>query len=180
MPRSLKRCVILARSGGRCLLEHFRQRIFQPRDHELRLQINRVGEKAPQLCHWLVFWAARNSARVFHGQDNSLGARSRVGQFGAVSRNEADQFGKTFVKWTAHSFWIPDEVTDSKRSEVFAFVPGSESGNCAVAFVLPDPAPNPLGMCGGYGERGRACWRRRKEAVRSRASLTNENAPPAP
>ena len=47
------------------------------------------------------------------------------------------ELGKTLFKRTAHAFGIPNEMPDSKGSEIFAGVPGGKSFHCAVAFVLP-------------------------------------------
>ena len=41
-----------------------------------------------------------------------------------------------------HALWIPNEMTNSKRSEIFSGVPGGQAGHSAIAFVLPNPFPD--------------------------------------
>jgi hypothetical protein len=61
-----------------------------------------------------------------------------------MPRDKVDQLGEAFIERTTHAFGIPDEVTDSKRSKVFALIPGSQSRDRSIAFVLPDLLANAL------------------------------------
>ena len=55
---------------------------------------------------------------------------------------EREEFWKAFIERAMHAFWIPNEMTNSKRSEIFPGVPGGKAGHGAVTFVLPNPFPN--------------------------------------
>ena len=66
------------------------------------------------------------------------------------------KIGKAFFKRTAHALRIPNEMPDSKGSEIFAGVPGSKSFHCAVTFVLPDLVADAHGVPVGNLDRGRS------------------------
>ena len=55
---------------------------------------------------------------------------------------EGEEFWKAFVERTVHALGIPNEMTNSKRSEIFSGVPGGKSGHGAVAFILPNLFPD--------------------------------------
>ena len=52
--------------------------------------------------------------------------------------SKSDEFWKAFFKRPAHAFGIPNEMTDAKGGEIFAGVPGGQTGDAAIAFILPD------------------------------------------
>ena len=85
-----------------------------------------------------------------------------------------EEFGKAFFKRTAHAFGIPNEMPDSKGSEIFASVPGSKSGDCAVAFVLPDLSADANGVGIGNVDRshrpGGCCDQKQGQADRGKAA----------
>lgn len=70
-------------------------------------------------------------------------------KFCSVRGNEADEFRKALVEGPAFAYRVPDEMSDSKRSEFFTCVPGSQSGDRAVAFVLPDTFADSIGLSAG-------------------------------
>ena len=68
---------------------------------------------------------------------------------------EPQEFGKAFFKRAAHPSWIPDEMPDSKGSEIFSGIPGGEPSYRTIALVLPDPFPNVNGVGLGNIDWGR-------------------------
>ena len=68
--------------------------------------------------------------------------------------NEANELRKTFIERAALTFWVPDEVADAEGSEVFAHVPGGQPGDCATAFILPNPFTDSLGIGRGNIDGG--------------------------
>jgi hypothetical protein len=72
---------------------------------------------------------------------------------------EREQFWKALVEWPVHALGIPNEVTNSKRSEIFSGVPGGKAGHGAVTFVLPNPFPDSERV--GVGNTNRFCGRHR-------------------
>src|ERR1700719_1245254 len=100
------------------------------------------------------------------------------GQLRAVSGHERNQLGEAFFERPGPAFGVPDEVTDSKRSEVFSAVPGSQAGGCTVAFVLPDFLADPIGFARRERSRG-GQWRRVQQANRNEAAAdVNEHLMP--
>ena len=71
-----------------------------------------------------------------------------------MTRDKTDELGKTFLERTALPPWIPDEMTNAQRCEIFAFIPGSQPGNSSIAFVLPDFFRNPQGVAMREIDRG--------------------------
>ena len=55
---------------------------------------------------------------------------------------EREQFWKALIEWTVHALGIPNEMTNSKRSEIFSGIPGGKPGDGSVAFVLPNLSPD--------------------------------------
>jgi hypothetical protein len=55
---------------------------------------------------------------------------------------ECEQFWKALFEWTVHALGIPNEVTNSKRSEIFSGIPGGKAGHGSVTFVLPNLSPD--------------------------------------
>jgi len=49
-----------------------------------------------------------------------------------------EKFWKTFFEWAVHAFRIPNEMSDSKRGEILPGIPSRQSGDAAVALILPD------------------------------------------
>lgn len=66
---------------------------------------------------------------------------------------EGEEFWKAFFKRAVHALRIPNEMTNSKRSEIFSGVPGSKTGHGAVAFVLPNLLADSEGI--GIGNTNR-------------------------
>ena len=52
---------------------------------------------------------------------------------------EREEFWEAFIERTVHALGIPNEMTNSKGSEIFPCVPGGKAGHSAVTFVLPNP-----------------------------------------
>jgi hypothetical protein len=71
-----------------------------------------------------------------------------------MTRDKTDELGETFLELTALPPWIPDEMTNAQRCEIFAFIPGSQPGNSSIAFVLPDFFRNPQGVTMRETDRG--------------------------
>lgn len=51
---------------------------------------------------------------------------------------EREEFWKALFERAVHVLGIPNEVTNSKRSEIFSGIPGGKPGYGAVAFILPN------------------------------------------
>ena len=68
---------------------------------------------------------------------------------------EREQFWKALFEWTVHAVGIPNEVTNSKRSEIFSGIPGGEAGHGSVTLVLPNLSPD--SKCVGIGNTN--CFR---------------------
>jgi len=75
---------------------------------------------------------------------------------GVSFSREREKFWKALLERTLHAFRIPNEMADSKRSEIFADVPSGETGDGAVAFVLPNPLSNSKRVRIGDMDRFRA------------------------
>jgi len=68
---------------------------------------------------------------------------------------EFEQFWEAFFERTVHVLGIPNEMTDSKRSEIFAGIPSGKAGHGAVTFILPNPFPDSKRV--GIGNTNRFC-----------------------
>lgn len=66
---------------------------------------------------------------------------------------ERDQFWKALIERTVHALGIPNEMTNSKRSEIFSGIPGGKAGHGSVTFVLPNLSPD--SKCVGIGDTNR-------------------------
>jgi len=55
-----------------------------------------------------------------------------------VFSGKGEEFWKAFFERTVHALWVPNEMTNSKRSEIFSGVPSGKAGHSAVTFVLPN------------------------------------------
>ena len=66
---------------------------------------------------------------------------------------KGEEFWKAFFERAVHAVWVPNEMTNSKRSEIFSGVPSSKAGHSAVAFVLPNLFPDPKRV--GIGDTSR-------------------------
>ena len=55
---------------------------------------------------------------------------------------EREQFWKALFEWPVHALGIPNEVTNSKRSEIFSGIPGGKAGHGSVTFILPNLSSN--------------------------------------
>ena len=68
---------------------------------------------------------------------------------------EGKEFRETFIERALHPLRIPNEMSDSKRGEIFSGIPGCQSSDAAITLVLPDPFADPerLGIrnAGGLG-----------------------------
>ncbi|MEY2542824.1 MAG: hypothetical protein QOE81_285 [Verrucomicrobiota bacterium] len=53
-----------------------------------------------------------------------------------------EEFWETFFERTAHFSGIPNEMTNSKGSEIFSGVPGGKAGHSSVTFILPNSFPD--------------------------------------
>lgn len=120
------------------LREHFRQRIPQTRDEELRLEIDGIGEESAKLFHLGRILCGRKFGPGIPRACSLFFAEEKAGKFRAARGSESDQFRKTFLERPARAFGIPDEMPYAERSEIFSSVPRSESGDGPSAFVLPD------------------------------------------
>jgi len=66
---------------------------------------------------------------------------------------KGEEFWKAFFERTVHALWVPNEMTNSKRSEIFSGVPSGKAGHSAVALVLPNLFPDPKRV--GIGDTNR-------------------------
>ena len=55
---------------------------------------------------------------------------------------EREEFWEAFIERTVHALGIPNEMTNSKGSEIFPGVPGGKAGHGAVTFILPNLFPD--------------------------------------
>ena len=53
-----------------------------------------------------------------------------------------EEFWEAFFERTVHSLGIPNEMTNSKRSEIFSGIPGGKAGHGSVTFILPNSFPD--------------------------------------
>ena len=53
-----------------------------------------------------------------------------------------EELWEAFFERTAHSLGIPNEMTNSERSEIFSGIPGSKAGYGSVTFILPNSFPD--------------------------------------
>jgi len=128
---------------------------LQSGNEKLGLKIDSVGKKLAQLFHFgRVLRLEKFGARLPR-TNKFAGAEKELWQLGSATGDKADQFRKTFFKWTARSFWVPDKMANTEGSEVFPFVPRSKPGDGSVAFVLPDfPSDfRRFGLRQGYGSK---------------------------
>jgi hypothetical protein len=103
------------------LIEHFGQGLLQSRDKEMSLEIDCMRQKLTELTHLSrIHRAMKGSPRV-PGTEGGL--IEPHGDCDVTFMGELKEFGKAFFKRTAHTFWIPNEMPDSKGSEIFAGVP---------------------------------------------------------
>lgn len=68
---------------------------------------------------------------------------------------EREQFWKALFEWTVHALGIPNEVTNSKRSEIFSGIPCGKAGHGSVTFILPNLSSN--SKCVGIRDTNRFC-----------------------
>ena len=74
--------------------------------------------------------------------------KEQGGEFSAMAGDMGHQVGKALFERALFAGRVPDEVSDSEGSEILAGVPGGQSGDGAVAFVLPDFVPDALRLGG--------------------------------
>lgn len=124
--------------------QHFRQCILQPRNQELRLEIDDIDEKLAQLFHFRRIDCFLKLHAGIPWTRCVMSGEKELGQFRSMSGNEVDKFRKAFIKGTALVLRIPNEMADTERSEVFAGIPRSQSENCSAALILPNAFSDPL------------------------------------
>ena len=66
----------------------------------------------------------------------------------------SEKLRETFLERTAHALRIPDEMSNAEGGKVFARIPRGQSGNAAIAFVLPDTFSNSQSVRIGDLDRG--------------------------
>jgi hypothetical protein len=130
----------------RRFIEHFGQGVSEAFDQEFRLKIDGVGQKLAQFLHFGRLLTAKKLTARIPWTWKFARTEKYFRQLGAATGNETDQLGKTFLKWATLTLRVPNEVTDSQRSEVFSFVPRGQTGHGAVAFILPDFLADPKGF----------------------------------
>src|SRR5262249_13076915 len=103
---------------------HLRQSSFQSGNKKFCLEIDCVGQKAPQLVHLSgILRFQKLGTRIPRARRYMAGAQKQRRQLRAAIRYEAYQLWKTFFEGALPSLRIPDEVADAERCEIFTLVP---------------------------------------------------------
>ena len=122
-------CCTFARSEGAASASIFGSAFCSRRNEEFRLKIDGIGKKLAQLFHLRrVLGMQKFGARIPRTW-SVAGSQKQRWQFRAATRDKADELWKTFFERSALALWIPDEMANAERSEVFAFIPRSEAGD---------------------------------------------------
>ena len=75
-----------------------------------------------------------------------------------MSGGETNESWKAFLERSTLAFWIPDEMTNAERSEVFTLIPRGETSDASIAFVLPDLFPDPASITLRKSDRVNGLW----------------------
>ena len=126
--------------GSRGFVEHFGERVLQTRDHKLRLKIDSVRKKLPELAH------LGGVLRLREFRSRVPRARARLIEPTRKRRaafvRESEKLRETLFERAFHAFGIPNEMANSERSKIFSRIPRGQARNTAVAFVLPNAIPD--------------------------------------